>query len=931
MSGGARSRVAGPVLVGAVAAAYFAAFVGYGVNLEDEGLLLLQIARTARGDVPYVDFHTGYTPGTFYLNAALFRWLGESVLWLRLALVVVNTASVVLIHLLARPFAGEGLAALAALGFAAFLPTFPGEFASFNIPYPAWYAATAFLVCQFAIDRWLMSGGRRRWAVAGGLAAGIAFGFKPNAGVLAALALGTTVALLAAGDRAGGAGRLARAALVVTLVVLLSVFGFRLWMPEFWLIAGPLAALLALGARRARGVAALPADRVAAIAWAAAATLLVTVPWVSWALARLGIAGFLREVLLLGSNADLIYATPYPIPLGFPAGWPVLGAVGLAAFAWCGYAAERGRIAATTAVAVLLGAALAGGAVLLSWAHVPEGLVRSITWQVQHVGFYAVPVMHLAVTVILLRWLGADEGPWSLERQRLLAVVVFSAFTFVELYPRVDTMHLILALPAPLVLAAAVTARLARAWGRALGTTPAAVRGAAMLVGLALAALAVQPGLAGRVAAVGANAVALASPRVPVVLERERATDLRALGATLEYLDARLAPGEALFAFPALGLVPYALGRPTPTPHDYFFPGRPDHADEAAIVVTLAERPPRYLLTLNRRFGFFSESPAYYFLLRRHVREHYRVAARFGRYDVLARRDLRDEPMLAPAFTPPPLPGDMMARLADPDREQRRAATLDLLAQVDDGVPLDALAPGRREQLLVMRNLAELGSGRGVWPAWQTYRTGSWRVKNEAQGALNFIALHHAIARYVWAPDVAAAAEEPPRHLDDLDQTALRAVLLDRSLRSQIGVFASWVLTLRRDQDAREGFEVLVAREEDRPYFRLIGAQGLLALGDEAALETLVGMLALRIHPAQNLIPSFLLTQVPDREAVGRALAVGLGSEEPLERAASAWVAGAGGYVETVPALRAAGEEADPEVGAAVRWALDVLAQGGSG
>ena len=124
-----------PLAVFAAALLYFLLFVGYGFQPEDEGALLFWLERVARGQFPYVDFHTGYTPGYFYFGAGLLELVGHHANRLRVVVDVANAATAASLYVLARPLAGSALALVAPALWVAFLPVYPGEFASFNVPY----------------------------------------------------------------------------------------------------------------------------------------------------------------------------------------------------------------------------------------------------------------------------------------------------------------------------------------------------------------------------------------------------------------------------------------------------------------------------------------------------------------------------------------------------------------------------------------------------------------------------------------------------------------------------------------------------------------------------------------------------------------------------------------------------------------------------
>ena len=70
--------MAAPLVAGLGLAAYGAALRDYGIaDFGDEGLQLAQAWRVSRGQLPYVDFHTGYGPLYFWMQGALVGKVGS--------------------------------------------------------------------------------------------------------------------------------------------------------------------------------------------------------------------------------------------------------------------------------------------------------------------------------------------------------------------------------------------------------------------------------------------------------------------------------------------------------------------------------------------------------------------------------------------------------------------------------------------------------------------------------------------------------------------------------------------------------------------------------------------------------------------------------------------------------------------------------------
>jgi hypothetical protein len=959
-------------LVTALAAALFLSFVGYGYELSDEGNVLYQILRTYRGEHPYIDFDTGYTPAVFYLNALLFEWFGVSAVPLRILLAIVNATAVLLVFRLALRFAPAAESACAALTYAIFMPFFAGQFAAFNIPYPAWYAVAAWLATELAAIR-ATETGRRAWIIAAGALAGVTFSFKPNTGLLALGSLVLARCLATAPLRGRLGAWLEGILLGAAFLGVVGALTFEILTEQFLLLGIPALVLLAAAWRsrnrvrrelptRTRSVGEGMRDLVAVLVGFAGMTGL----WLAYFLPQLGWDRFVTQVLLLGAGVERIYLLYYPdvsgwsgVLLGFAlALWLLPAAIGR------GWIGARGL--AALGAAVLIG----GVGALLAFGLAPEGLVLSIAMQLENLSYFLIPLL-LFGGVVLWSLRVEDRarayGPDGLrEGLGLVAVaLVFALLLFLQLYPRIDFMHVVIAMPSALVVGAAALHRFRRWCTAELDRNPVArrlfadgrvrlLRFAILLpVVLALAARAL-PIVDARIDLHGQrirDTTPMARAALPVEVERDRDRDLRELRAVADFVSRSTRPDEPIVAFPALAMIPFLTDRTTPVAHDYFFPGRPDHAAEAEMVAAIEETKAPLVVTLNDRLGYFSAAPAYYFILRDYVQRNYSLVRRIGRFDVLARNSLLDErPELAkqvqvaqgfsPAFArghfrqrleearrlarsgdPSALSPEWAERLADVDRQVRGATARALVAagRGAGGLPAveRAMAPDRRSRLLLLRVLGEYADAGALRYLHDVFLSSDGRLRWEAARSINFILAREIASRYdLVAPRTGPLWMVP----DDLSSDEMVGMIDDFAERQRIGPLAALAAARAERRDLAPRLDYF-EDEDETTWWRLVAAYALLELGESERVHTLMDTIEAGTLGAQY-VPSILLDPdlVAPAEAAG-AVAAALRDGGPEERETAAWMVPFLHSREADGALLAARGDPDPRVRHAVEWA----------
>lgn len=740
---------------------YFLLFRSYGFQVEDEGNLLFQLDRVLRGQLPYRDFETGYTPGFFYIGASVLRIGGESTTGMRMVLALLNAASATVLYVLARRMVGPALALVAPLAWVAFMPVWPGEFASFNVPYPAWFATLAWLLTVVCLDGWrraVPGGSPRRlgWLGLAGATAALAFAIKPNAGAYAMAAsvfvVAMTVRVAVTMDRV----LVSLAGLAMAAGVWLA-FGMAWHGVDVAVHLLPLAALafVACGSLAGRFANDDSPRPLAALSVLAAGFVVPTAVWVVPFATLLGPERFASDVLLIGSGAAELYYTSHPAPEPYAVA-TVMGALALAAG---GYACSRRWLRPAPLLGLFCAGALAVVAFIAVAGTMAESAGRSIVLQIENAGFWLAVLANWGGLWWLLR---AGRREASACATPLVVLAPSAIAMYWQLYPRTDFMHLVIAVPLTAVVATALLGRVLDWWSR--GDWPAWVDGrrvTAAATGLTVAgatAVAVLPALASASACIGSTAPQVDVARVRVCVERAAGDEFSAFAAATSYLEARVESGEAVLAFPALAGVLYAAELSAPGPYDYWYPGRPDRDQARAVLDRLERTPPRFVVTLNDGWRFFHRAPEYFAGLREFVTENYELAARFGRYDVLAHDDVDEvEPSSGrPAVAKLPPPGSATAvPPVEPVLALRRQAARRWMAALQPAdVKVVELATGRREAVLELRALRDGGDLRGA--AWLVagHASADQRVRAEARVAMEAIVRRFEAARYRWADDL---------------------------------------------------------------------------------------------------------------------------------------------------------------------------------
>ncbi len=909
---------------------YFVALAPYGLHVGEDGDILYEAFAAYRGQLPYIDFSTGYTPAYFFWHAALFHLFGVNVVVLRIAAAVANGLTLWFLYLLAARVVRPGLALFPPLIFAASLPIYPGEFCSFNVAYPAWYNITFWLGSMLAIAAYTRNE-RPGPALVAGVLAGLSFAFKPNIGLFNLAAL--SVFLLWWHAPARAASRFERGAwwlvAAATLAGVLAIFGVDVLSRRFALFPLPFLAAAAVVLTAARRRAGRPGFVRGALALFVGVAV-PNVPWIIYFLGRLGVRGFLHDVLLIGSTYEPFFFIGYR-PLFTH--WDLGLLIAVALLYTVPFAMRRGRLPLWTPFAAGALVSAAGVGYVLLLAPMRDGFHTALVTRYQDLAFFLVPLVlwigisYLAVTV------GTSPGSRSDRTAMIVLFAVCAPALALGMHPRSDFMHLLISVPAALLVAVVLADELLRHWHAVLHERRSWRWAVSLALGVPVLLLLTDllaPGVI--IAARLSRYYAGLDPQAWARLDLPRATLLREPGNDREfdilhtmagYIEAHTQPRDYVFPFPNLSLLCFLAGRLNPTLKGYFIAGYPDHYTEAAAVTAMRARLPTMVVSLAEHQIFVVTAPAYYFLIREFVQQRFEPTVRIGPYVAMMRRPGPEGG--GDASQPVPrLAVDEADRswegLDDPDPaiQRQTARRIEKMRDADGAVALARRAvPHTANRILFLRIASQFADERAV-PSFMQIATHDF--SSEA-GQLATLALYYTAEKSLNEHFWLASQAQSQRLKDlraELDVERFRAWLHNRRIDGRLRYVAAWAAGVLRDDGAVP--DLVKALDSDDRSLAMMASFSLVALGKtEAAADAIVAALDVD----ETYAPSILLDLYHRDPATARtAIRAGLETGSVTARASLSWVVAATGDRTLTDAIADLRDDSNEQVREAAAWSV---------
>jgi hypothetical protein len=932
-SGAAWQRLVGliPLIFGIW---YFVALAPYGLHVGEDGDILYEAFAAYRGQLPYIDFSTGYTPAYFFWHAALFHVFGVNVVVLRIAGALANGLTLWFLYLLAVRVVRPGLALLPPLIYAASLPIYPGEFCSFNVAYPAWYNITFWLGSMLAIAAYSRHE-RAPSALIAGILAGLSFAFKPNIGLFNFAAL--SVFLLWWHAPARTASRFERTSwwivAAATIAGVLAIFGVDVLSRKFVLFPLPflITAFVALiAARREPGRPRFVRGALALFLGMA----LPNIPWIVYFLAHLGLRGFLHDVLLIGSTYEPFFFIAYrPLFTRWDLGLLLLAAV----LYTTPFAMHRGHLPLWTPFAAAGAVIAAGIGYVMLLAPMRDGFHTALVTRYQDLAFFAVQLVLWLGVAYLVATIARAPGDRSQRTGMIVLFAVCGPAFALGMHPRSDFMHLLISVPATLLVAVVLADELLNHWHAVLHERRSWRWAVSLALGapvLLLLADLVAPGviIAGRLTRYYAGLdprpwARLDLPRATLVREPGNDREFNALHAITTYIDQHTQPNDYVFPFPNLSLLCFLSGRLNPTPKGYFIAGYPDHYIEATAVSAMRSRLPTMVLTLAEHQIFVVTAPAYYFLIREFVQQQFQPAAQLGPYVAMMRRD-------SPAAGDG---GDAPVRRVEVDDADRSwdglddpnpavqaltARRIEKMRDAGGAVALARRAVSRKapNRMLFLHIASQFADERAIPSFVQIAARDFTSDAGQLAATSLFYTAEKALNEHFWLGSQAQSAR-----LKELRATLgvepFRTWLHNRRADGRLRYVAAWAAGVLHDETAVPA--LLKALDGDDVPFATMASFSLVALGKTA--ETADAIVA-AFDVDDTYAPSILIDLYHrDPNAARAAIRNGLYTGSAETRATLSWVVAAVHDRTLTDAVADAGNDADEQVHEAATWSVGWL------